>query len=209
MIDSLTDPLTDLYERLAETIAWCAGRVDVGNPRDCLRSPALLPDDNRNYYQAWCLTDTDDGKTRTQSEVQGLVSAVATRRADLLRADGYRPSPLPPDLAGGRLLLAEPFNADWSGMAEGESRGFVDVHEVPAWDTWVRYFPEPNSPPSTTSPEWDDSFLLCWIPASFLALIDGAIMVNPFPCLLWAADYRRHHYNTPLLFALDAAGLLR
>jgi len=71
-------------ERLAQTIYWCAGRADVSNPRDSLRTPELCP---RPFEES------------RFSAVETVATARRWRGGDeILKIQ------LPPDLAGGRLL---------------------------------------------------------------------------------------------------------
>jgi hypothetical protein len=67
-----------------------------------------------------------------------------------------------------------------------ESNGFFDADNTPPWDTWIAYVAgQPQRPGVWTS---FDSFLLCWVPAAFVELVDRAISVNPEQCLRWADE---------------------
>ena len=168
----------------------------------------------------------------TLEEKTDVVSDLAQRRAQLLRAENAYMDCLPLDLAGGRLLIACPEESDWCCLSEAESHGFIDTLDVPAWDTWVCYVHEPNAPDPEHirktqevyrnfpynkrrdenfvdwQPSASVSYILCWIPPQFVAMVEEGIQVNPVECFFWAVDYKKHHFNTPLLQHLNALGLL-
>jgi hypothetical protein len=63
------------------------------------------------------------------------------------------------------------------GAAEVESRGVLDVNNVPPWDTWVAFIhPDSHS---------HDSHLVAWIPPEFISLVDAGVQVNPEECVRW------------------------
>lgn len=214
--------------RLAETIAWCKNRTSLANPRESLRSPVLRPSNLRTTPDKWGHLDFD---WKTPDENRAVVDHVAQRRAQLLQAGGDYNDVLPVDLGGGRLLIAAPEESDSCGLSEDETKGFFDVCDVPAWDTWVCYmheatFPDPEEVLRTQQRyrfwwnrdnrkdfvDWQPpeslSYILCWVPAELVAMVEDGIRVNPVECIVWAADYKRHHYNTRLMQQLDSAGIL-
>jgi len=225
--DSSATPGLDIQDfsiRLAETITWCRLRTAHDDPRHCLRSSALMPahrkpgmDDRGNVEFEW----------GTAAENQAVVRDLALRRAELLRAENanVRVESLLSIHEQGRLLLADPQQSDVCGLSVAESDGFIDADDVPPWDTWVWFGSEPMTPDpeqlrrtqesyrtlyrSEWRPPTSVSYVLCWVPAPFLELVEQGILVNPVECLFWAVDYKRHHYNTALLQRLDAAGMLR
>lgn len=217
--------MTEFYGLLAETIAWCRLRVSADDPQSSLRSFVLRPSNLAKTANKWGNFDYEWG---TIEEKQTVVSNLAASRAELLRTKTAFPEALPSGLEGGRLLIAAPEESDWCCLSEPESNGFIDDLDVPAWDTWVCYVHEANTPDpeyvrrtrealyasynSEQYKEWQPpayvSFLICWIPPQFLALVEEGIKVNPVECFFWAADYKEHHYNTELLRQLDKAGML-
>jgi hypothetical protein len=221
--------MSDLTVFLAETIAWCSSRASTSNPRDSLRTPELWPPNlsrTANRYGHF------DYIWRTVEKNQAVVSHLAFRRAEQLRAENRYTRVLPPDLAGGRLLIVEPEESDWCCLSEPETDGFIDALDIPAWDTWVCYAHEPTTPDPENArrtqasyrtqynkegrddfvdwqPRTSVSYILCWVPKEFVGLVEMGIWVNPVQCLYWAADYARHDCCTELLRRLDAMGLLR
>jgi hypothetical protein len=179
--------------RLAETIAWCAARGAVDNPRDGLRTPALRPP---SLYKS--------RTHRRHSEETGpnrpvVAEALAEERARLLRSAGSYPSGLAEDLAGGRLLGYDPDANLSDGFSEIKSNGFFDVDNMPPWDTWICYVAEREEQP------WRhfDSYLISWVPPSHLALAGQGVWFNAEECIVWADEL-----DTPFIEQLRAAGLL-
>ena len=167
----------EFTERLAQTIFWCSSRVDVSNPRDCLRKLELRP--------------------RVFEESRfSAVDFVAVERE---RYGGVeiRQAKVPQDLAGGRLLAYFPNQNLSDGAAEDETLGFLDVDNIPAWDTWVAYFEE------YADRDYYGCYLVAWIPPQFVEPVSDGISINPEECILWLSD-------TKLSFAqtLRSEGLL-
>lgn len=218
--------MTQLSLLLAETIAWCRLHVSVDDPGRSLRTPHLRPSNLAITANQWGNFDYEWG---TVEEKQAVVSDLAGRRAQLLRAENEYSVTLPPALAGGRLLIAEPEQSDWCGLSIHETNGFIDDLDVPAWDTWVCYLhetitPDPEQVHRTREAlcasygmesyaDWQPpssvSYILCWIPPEFVAMVEMGIKVNPVECFFWATEYKRRHYSTELLRGLDTAGILR
>lgn len=227
----------ELHQRIAQTIAWCRLHVSEGDPENCLRTPALCP---ANRSAAPNQGEWFDYHWGTRDDCRSAVAAVdalAQCRAELLHQGGLdqggvNSETLPPDLAGGRLLIADPEDSDLSGLSKPESLGFLDDLDVPAWDTWICYVRERSTPDleavqktqaayragwnkgnRADFEDWQPcetvSYLLCWIPPEFVPLVEAGIAVNPTECFFWASEYRQRHYNTEFLRRLDAQGLLR
>jgi len=75
---------------------------------------------------------------------------------------------------GGRLLLYEPDRDLAHGIEEEETRGYVDVNNVPPWETWVAYIFEPEA-----------NYLLSWVPRQFISLVSAGINVSPEKAFRW------------------------
>jgi len=126
------------------------------------------------------------------------VDALAAERARLLLSDGRYPAGLAEDLAGGRLLGYDPDANLCDGAAETRSNGFFDVDNMPPWDTWVCYACELDEQPW----RYFESYLISWVPPTFLALAEQGIWFNPEECIVWADEL-----DTPFEEQLRAAGL--
>ena len=222
----------ELHQRIAQTIAWCRLHVSEGDPEHCLRTTALCPANGSAAPNHWGSFDYDWGTSDDCQIAVSSVDALAQCRAELLDRAGIDSKTLPSDLAGGRLLIADPEDSDSCALSGPESLGFIDDLDVPAWDTWICYVrerstPDPEAVQKTQAAyracwnkgnragfaDWQPretvSYLLCWIPPEFVALVEAGIAVNPTECFFWASEYRQRHYNTEFLRRLDAQGLLR
>jgi hypothetical protein len=166
------DEITKFRLRLAETIAWCAVRASVDDPKDSLRTGALQPHAFGNY-------------TQPLEERRAIVDAVVETRAKLLCTENRYPDSPAVTLAGGRLLICAPDESVWDAVSESESDGFFDEVDIPAWDTWVCYNREPYSP-AAIDPFYD--YLVSWIPPQLVDRVEAGIRVNPVQCILWATE---------------------
>ncbi len=187
------DDLVQFRVRLAEAIAWCAGRGSAIDPANSLRTPDLRPavlDETRTHCRyTW----------GTVPERQALVRTLTQERARRLQVEGRYPAVPADDLADGRLLVYDPDDSLFDGVAEEVTRGFFDVDNTPPWDTWLGYVHERDEE------GWRpfDSYLVSWVPPGFIALADVGIQINPEECILWATQN-----DTLFTRQLHAAGLL-
>jgi len=162
--------LHDLRDRqrflksLTEAIAWCTGSGSLSEPRTSLRS--CKPSD---------LVSPED-------QVDGVCISRSFRLPELGRR-------LPPvtDLCGGRLVAYFPSFNLADGWAETQSKGFLDVDNIPPYDTWVwwvRGISRVEYADHRTS-EIDASYLVAWVPPDFIELADAGIRANPEDCIRW------------------------
>jgi len=110
------------WDRLAIAEAWCEPRVDVADPRDCLR---------------W-----SDHRPRT------LESSYAAAVRTIANGPPRYSLKAKPDLTRGRLLVYYPDAELSDGAAEVESNGFFDVFNCPPWDTWIAFVSDSEMPES-------------------------------------------------------------
>ena len=199
----------EFRQRLTETIYWCAARVSLDDPATCLRSVSLEPDNigeppvmmaNPKW---WLLPQEAREKIYLEAEIerQDIVTALARKRADLMRQERLIGDQLLQGLAGGRLLAYAPYENMCDGLAEAESRGFLDVDNAPAWDTWVCYIQDEDQPNPHSGV--CRAFLISWVPPEFVGLVDDGITVNPEECINWLTKF-----NTRFTEDLQVAGLL-
>lgn len=174
-----TRTLEQFKNRLAQTIFWCGPRADIASPATSVRTPELRPH---------LLEESRSSAVRTVVHARELYGGLDIRKATI-----------PTALGGGRLLVYFP-NFDLAcGTAEHETAGFFDVHNVPAWDTWVDYLQDDQ--PNVDS--FDTEYLVAWVPPAFVSLVDAGINVNPEQCIMWLADT-----SVELADALRAENLL-
>lgn len=80
------------------------------------------------------------------------------------------------------LLLADWSASVWDGTAAAQSAGFVDLCDVPGWDTWLTLVDLPGLASAAGA---SGLCLVSWVPIWAGALVDEAIRVNPVACLSW------------------------
>ena len=95
---------------------------------------------------------------------------LATRRAERLRHEGRYPRSILGGLGNGRLLEYVPEDNLFDGAARYASKGFFDVDNVPAWDTWICFF---------------QGHLINWVPPQLLGLVNDGLDANPERCIFW------------------------
>ncbi len=66
------------------------------------------------------------------------------------------------------------------GLEEEETLGYVDINNIPPWDTWIAYIVEPEA----EGLQWVQ-YLLSWVPPEFIPLVGGGIDVCPDECIRW------------------------
>lgn len=165
------DSCDKLGVRLAETIAWCAGRVRLDHLQGCLRTRELEPRLSRMLHIT-----------------AGEVDALAERRAQALRAQGRYPEVAAGSgrLGSGRLLVFDPESSLSDGAAAAESGDFFDDDNVPPWDTWVGWIEEGEPRPGRWSSF--DRYILVWVPGELVEVVGRGVYVNPEECLVWADE---------------------
>lgn len=170
----------DFIKSLHETIAWCAPRVNVSDPKHCLRSAQLRPDyqfDSEPPYDVDIWPDIPMINKVVDSRSQ-LVTPLNTER-DI-------------DLRRGRLLLHFLDQSNHNALTSHITSFYLDNNDTPPWDTWVYVFvPESwaDQPPDevpTVVP-----FLISWVPPEFLNTVNEATEYECVGMLMWADAPRR------------------
>jgi hypothetical protein len=159
-----------VLRRAAEAMAWCYGRVALDNR---LRTPELRP--ARPFILERPLPDgryTHEYLDMTDRAAE--VERVGARRADLLAQHGTESADVPRTGSHGQFLVAAIDCSVWDGLSQGESGGFFDVYDVPAWDTWI-HLRHANGTDA----------LLCWVPAPLIEPVNNGIAVNCTDCIGW------------------------
>jgi hypothetical protein len=150
-----------IWQRLAETILWCAPRANRTEPSTCLRSADIRPRTLQPSYSA------------------GVNDVAANRRLCLRqRVDPRR------DLAGGRILVYGPDEELSDGAAEAETAGYLDVNNCPPWDTWISLTQFSDGASGRAA------HLFSWVPPVFLDDVQRGIEVNPEQCIMWLEDWQ-------------------
>jgi hypothetical protein len=160
----------ELRRRIVQADAWARTHWRQDDLERSPRSPELRPPFD------------EDGRPVISA---ASVDALARSRAGLLATVGALPTSLEPPV-GGRLLAFDSGQSVSDGAAAGESNGFFDDDNTPAWDCWLLFVE--NRPRSTERWSPFDCYLLSWIPASLLELVERSVHVNPERCLRWADE---------------------
>ena len=114
---------------------------------------------------------------REDAERARMVDSLCEKRAALLTSPVDADLPQSDILAGGRLLVATLVTV-LDGASEVESLSFLDIEDLPPWDTWIAYAPMIGG---KSHPQ-----VISWVPPSFLQLAEAGIRVNCVECLRWA-----------------------
>jgi len=170
----------DFVKRLHETIAWCTPRVNVSNPKHCLRSAHLRPDyefDSEPDYDVdlWANIRMINKVVDSRSQ---LVTPVNTERSV--------------DLAGGRLLIHFLDQSNHNGLTADITSFYLDNNDTPPWDTWVQTFvPESWADQPPDEVPIVVPFLISWVPQEFLKTVNEATEYECVGMLMWADAPRR------------------
>ena len=160
--------IEEFKEVLREAILWCASRASLQDPSRSLR---MLPLSTAPFFFA--LPPADQAAL--------VADLVAARRLRIHTGAGLHTDAIEsPD--DGKLLLFYPDGSLSDGAAEAASRGFFDNYNLPASDTWVYYGTDGSG-----SRNFDQNFLVSWIPRQFVPLVNDGITVNPEGCIEWAS----------------------
>ena len=178
----------DFIKRLQETIAWCAPRVNINDPKHCLRSAQFRPDyefDSEPDYDVDLWADIP------------MINKVVDSRSQLLTS---LPSKRDIDLCGGRLLIHFLGESNHNGLTADITSFYLDNNDTPPWDTWVQAFiPESWASQSPDAVPSVFTFLISWVPPEFLETVNEATESECIGMLMWADAPRR--WGDPLDYA--------
>jgi hypothetical protein len=109
-----------------------------------------------------------------------LLRVIAVRRQCLARKGGsYCRGDWRLD---GRLCLFWPANSSLDGISEAASGGVFNVCDVPGFGLWVDLVRSSSRDDNTGSHD----FLVAYVPAALVPLVDHGINVNSTACIAWA-----------------------
>ncbi len=170
--------------KLHETIAWCVPRVNITDPKYCLRSAQLRP----NYEFS---SRPDEDVDIWAADIQ-MINKVVYSRSLILSAGKEPFTELDIDLAGGRLLIHFLGESNFNGLTADITSYYLDNNDTPPWDTWVQpYIPESLAHQSPDSVPSEYAFLISWVPPEFLKAVDEATEAECVGMLMWADAPRR------------------
>jgi uncharacterized protein (TIGR02996 family) len=165
--------------RLAEVIAWCAGRTLP------LRSPALAPVAPGDAPDSWGLR----------------VQRIAMKRTQELTRLGKAPRCLADDTAGGRLLSYLPGASTAAPAVHPRRAEYLDRSGCPPWDCWLAHGDEPDPDDGGAPPP--GGYVLAWVPEHLVPDVSRAMTRRTGKSIRWAEDFDR-----PLVDHLREAGLV-
>lgn len=145
----------------------------VDDPANSLRTVSLLPP----------ALDRDRLVSLSAAQWVDAVAEVARLRAEQL-AGVTQGAPLV--LTEGRLLACDPSLSVWDGASEFESKGFFDVEDIPAWDTWITFVTRD----ARSGMAWaaTGGALISWVPLEFVEIVARGIWANPVEGVRWLED---------------------
>ncbi|HEU4506779.1 MAG TPA: hypothetical protein VFR78_00980 [Pyrinomonadaceae bacterium] len=171
----------DFIKRLHETIAWCAPRVDISNPKYCLRSAELRPD--------YDFSSDPEADIDLWADIP-MISRLVASRSQLLTPSTLTQHDI--DLHGGRLLIHFLGESNHNNLTADITSYFLDDNDTPPWDTWIQAFiPELWFHQSPHEPSRAFPFLISWVPPEFLEKVNEATECECVGMLMWADAPRR------------------
>lgn len=112
------------------------------------------------------------------------VESVVADRSKLLKNSTKKLTHYHSALNAGRILVFNPLRSLVCGGSEANSEGFFNMNDTPPWDTWLMYIDERNA--KGVNDQWS-TYLLSWVPHSYIDLADDGIETNPAGCIDWAS----------------------
>ncbi|WP_156027136.1 hypothetical protein [Sporocytophaga myxococcoides] len=168
----------DFLQRWIETATWLEFVIPQ-NGSKLLRSRELEPDN--------ILVEA------TQEEQGNIIIKVLETRRNILKEKNIPLMKLEDVVSKGHLLITEFNNTVTDGASEAESNCFIDIYDIPPWDTWLWLEYVSN-----------EKLLYTWVPLSQINYVQGAIDVNCVDIIHWASEI-----NTPITHNLRQLNLLR
>jgi hypothetical protein len=107
-------------------------------------------------------------------EPQAAVQFVCQARRRELARLGIPVTPVGADFSGGRILYTT-IDTDSCECATEPSNGYLDLDDLPGWDTWFWHRP--------TDRPW--GAIYCWVPAHLVELADSGLRTLPCDNVLW------------------------
>lgn len=181
--------IATIRQRLSETVRWCSSHATLEDPAGSTRHPGLMPPVFRE------IPERERTGELMHSEIQlKCVDFICEKRAALLEEKpGSVNSLRIASISDGRIIATE-FNSDMCEFAESESRGFVDVEDIPGWDTWFHA---------------EGGATYCWVPPQFIELANNAVQGVFDPILRWADEISPAELGPVIHQLLTEAGNIR
>lgn len=160
-----------VLQSLNETIAWCSKHADA---KLGYLSTRLI-----GFEGSKVLSDRSLWQLEDKKQVEYVNNLILARKK-LLATDIACNF----DLAGGKVLCYEADNTDCCGLSPPETNGYIDVDDMPGWDTWFHCYTHPE----------EGNFILAWVPPTFIDGVQSAIECNPMDCIYFIDESELEKY---------------
>lgn len=168
---------------------WANKVADISNPKNCFRDLSMLGF-NKDLKLPECnLGSYSDGIIRGYDDWMFYLHSA---RCDDLNIDRFK-SDDALTLAGGRLFVMEPHMTTAMGVSGAETVDFLDVDDCPPIGLWIDYIQMSKivNYAGHGQPYLSQSgYILSYIPAQFIDLVQRGIDVNAEECILWLDDHK-------------------
>ena len=162
----------ELLKSLNETVCWCRSRVDVTNPKYCLRSDELRPPAEFGRPQ-----EREPHEDVDIMVEERFVIHVLQERTRLLDESNRGSRVHGPPSAEGRLLAHFVGHSNHNNLTADYSGGYFDFWDTPPWDTWVHWVDQ-------------EDLLVSWVPPEFVNIVAKAISIEVCGMLTWVDEER-------------------
>ena len=197
-VNDALDSLSELYhpriaarlrEKINVCVQWTSKVADISDAKNCFRNLGTFSQSLSHNFPVFT---TKHGKASENLSYQDWMSTLHEARRKELGSERVHSADDTIELAGGRLLVVEPWGSTWTGVGKAETGEFFDINDFPPIGLWVAYIATPkiiSATPKEHPPYFsDDGFVLCYIPRSFIEMVQSAIDVNCEECIYWLED---------------------
>lgn len=156
----------ELNLRVRECLAWSSA-CDVANYD--FRNDDLLP---TGWSRERVVEDTDANVCAIADDI-ALSRRAQLQRRGIMLEEGFAPA--------GRALVSVLSVCGFDGLGMDVSNGFIDIRNLPGWDTWLC-----GIELASRRPDW--WAIVAWIPVQLIEVCQAAIDCNCEAGLYWSDD---------------------
>jgi len=177
---------TAISNVLLETVLWCNSRLcaitEQESRAEYVRSLRLVGDMPR-----WKQVVAES--MLSVSEWVDVVSDLTQRRRGFLdiERDNLLTQMKTQDISQSKLLVCQVSSSLHDGASQYESKGYLDLVDIPPWDTWILFGTDTFITYPLSEAE-KKGYLVSWVPASFVDDVQKGIDANTTGCLQWSQD---------------------
>jgi len=174
-----------LRQRINRCVRWANKVADISNAKSCFRNLGVFSCDEPYDFPVFT---SKAGKLSDNLTYDDWMWDLDNARLQELGEDLGRGDDLI-NLAGGQLLVAEPWGTTCTGISSEETNELFDLNDLPPIGLWVAYIGTPEIVPGNAEfhPPYfrDDGYILSYVPSSFVELVQRGIDVNIEDCIYW------------------------